>query len=128
VNQPIAIGIVLRRGCVLVGLRAREPWAGCAEFPGGKLLPGETVEAAVQREVLEECGIAVRVDGLHERTRWDAGSRRLEIHFLLCRLADERDADRVRAPFRWIPVGELDALRFPPANSAALERLRTSAG
>lgn len=34
------------------------------EMPGGQLEPGETLKAAVRREVLEETGIEVEIDGI----------------------------------------------------------------
>ena len=49
-----------RRGPeVLVGRKLTGLGAGRAVAPGGKILPGESVEAAVVREVEEETGITV---------------------------------------------------------------------
>jgi 8-oxo-dGTP diphosphatase len=51
---------VLRRadGAFLLGLRPEgTPYAGCWEFPGGKLEPGETPHHALVRELQEELGI-----------------------------------------------------------------------
>jgi mutator protein MutT len=110
---------VLGVGRVLVGVRARDPWAGYAEFPGGKVLPGETPEAAVRREVLEECGVRVRVTELLARVPGEG----VDLHFFLCALEDPADGARPAPPFRWVPVEELSSLRFPTPNAAALARV-----
>lgn len=44
-------------GRVLMVRRAREPGRGLLAFPGGRLQPGETPEAAARREVFEETGL-----------------------------------------------------------------------
>jgi len=51
--------IVLRRDAVLMVLRARGPFAGLWSFPGGHCEPGEELEGAARRELLEETGLSV---------------------------------------------------------------------
>ena len=55
----IAVGVLKNSdGEVLIARRqAGKPGAGQWEFPGGKRHPGETVQAALQRELEEELGI-----------------------------------------------------------------------
>jgi 8-oxo-dGTP diphosphatase len=48
-------------GRLLVVRRAREPAAGRWSVPGGRVRPGESDHAAVEREVLEETGLHVLV-------------------------------------------------------------------
>ena len=59
---PIAavIGVIVRGGEVLLVRRANQPDAGKWAFPGGKIEPGEPVQAAAAREVVEETGVVVR--------------------------------------------------------------------
>jgi 8-oxo-dGTP diphosphatase len=59
----VVAAIIQRDGRILIGQRkdlGHHPlkW----EFPGGKLEPGETPEAALVRELQEELGIRARID------------------------------------------------------------------
>jgi len=62
----LGVGAFIRdaEGRLLLVQRRREPEAGHWGLPGGKVDFGETVEAAVLREIEEELGVALRLDGL----------------------------------------------------------------
>lgn len=59
------VGAVVRdhAGRVLLVQRANPPGAWSWSLPGGRVQPGETDEQALIREVREEAGLEVRVDG-----------------------------------------------------------------
>ena len=62
-HTEVAVGVLIRErdGALLITSRpAGKPRAGWWEFPGGKLEAGETVEAALRRELHEELGITIR--------------------------------------------------------------------
>jgi ADP-ribose pyrophosphatase YjhB (NUDIX family) len=64
VSLPVlAVGgvVVDRAGRVLLVRRARPPGAGAWTLPGGRVEGGESLEAAIVREVREETAIATRV-------------------------------------------------------------------
>ncbi len=61
-NQIVVAGALIFEGRLLVAQRARPPeLAGLWELPGGKVAPGETDAAALERELEEELGIEVAV-------------------------------------------------------------------
>ncbi|AEG92102.1 NUDIX domain-containing protein [Ramlibacter tataouinensis] len=57
----VAVGVLVRPDgrFLLTSRPAGKVYAGYWEFPGGKLEPGETVEAALRRELHEELGITI---------------------------------------------------------------------
>jgi 8-oxo-dGTP diphosphatase len=59
-------GVVIDQDRALLVRRAREPALGEWTIPGGLLEVGETLTAAVEREIFEETGLTVRVVELIE--------------------------------------------------------------
>jgi 8-oxo-dGTP diphosphatase len=59
-ETPIAaVSVAVRRGSkVLLVRRGRAPSKDFYAFPGGRVEPGETLEGAARRELLEETGLA----------------------------------------------------------------------
>ena len=120
----IAIAVVQHAGRYLVGVRPEGTrFAGYAEFPGGKVEPGETPESAAVRECLEETGL--RVEAGQRLHSVEDASAELHLHFIACRPASA-EAEPTK-PFRWVDLAELAACRFPPANARVVEQLLAQA-
>ncbi|MBX9789413.1 MAG: (deoxy)nucleoside triphosphate pyrophosphohydrolase [Pirellulales bacterium] len=123
----IAVAVVERAGEYLIGRRPPDvPLGGYWEFPGGKIHADETPAAAAVRECWEETGLAVQVSSEYPAELHDYDYGRLELRFFACQLVDA--AVEPRAPFRWVPRGELSRYQFPDANRQLIERLVTSTG
>ena len=124
-GQPIGIAVVLSHddNRCLVGIRhAGAALGSLLEFPGGKCLPDESPREAALRECLEETGIAVEpLQQLEQRTH-DYDHGRVTLHFWLCQPRDG-DPPSPAGPFAWCPISELDAGRFPEANTGLIGRL-----
>ena len=68
-NPALTVDAVVVRGSgeekeVLLIRRGQEPWKGCWAFPGGFVDVGESPEDAVTRELLEECNIVGKENGI----------------------------------------------------------------
>ena len=64
-RPEVAVGAVaVRDGRLLLVRRGRGVALGRWSLPGGRMEPGETLAAAVAREVAEETGLACEVGGL----------------------------------------------------------------
>jgi mutator protein MutT len=121
-EMRVAIGVVRWEDQFLIGARREDQtWAGRAEFPGGKVEPGETIDQAVWREVREETGIDIRLMKWRKEIVVPAGNRNLRLVFVLCEPIEDIDPD---PPFRWVPRSELPSLEFPPANESLLDDLK----
>jgi len=111
-----AVGaIVLEKGEVLLVRRDHAPALGQWSLPGGRVEWGETLQEAVAREVREETGIDIDVEGLAgiaERiVPDDAGA--IEFHYVILDFwARPKSRDLVAgddaSEARWVPVGELN--------------------
>lgn len=68
--------VVVRRGSCFLLTQERK-YGGAWSIPGGRVEPGEALLAAARREVLEETGVPVTLDGILrvEHTAAPAGNR-----------------------------------------------------
>jgi len=115
----VGVGAVILDGDrVLLVRRGHAPLKGEWSLPGGAVELGETLEAAVAREVIEETGLEVAVGQVVEvLDRIQRGpDGRVEYHFVivdyLCtvrtgKVAHGSDA----ADVRWVPIADLSAHR-----------------
>lgn len=122
----VAVGVVLDgNGRVLVALRpASAHQGGLWEFPGGKCEPGESVEQALQRELLEETGIEVRQQTPLCVIRHDYGDKQVLLDVRQVTAFDGSPSGREGQPLKWAEIAALDPAEFPAANRAIVRRLQ----
>ena len=128
-HKVIGVAVVRDGNNYLVGIRGREgPLAGFAEFPGGKVHPGESPANCAVRECEEETGLvvnAVRELVVH-RQAYDYGS--VELHFWECTLRDDQTPAVDHRGFVWVAASELSRYPFPDGNRTVLPLLREATG
>ena len=118
------VGAAILRGGRVLSARRTSPAAAAGrwEFPGGKVEPGETREAALVREVAEELGCRVEVAG------WLAGEVTIsDTHTLavaFARLVEGEPEPVEHDLVRWLSAGELGDVNWLEADRPFLAELR----
>jgi 8-oxo-dGTP diphosphatase len=110
---------VIDRGLVLCARRsAPAELAGRWEFPGGKVEPAESEQAALRRECREELGVEIEVGALLGEVEIRAG---LTLRLYLATLtAGEPMPLQDHDELRWVDAAGLDALDWLPADRPLL--------
>jgi 8-oxo-dGTP diphosphatase len=83
----VAVGILMREnGEVLLGKRLMsKPYPGYWEFPGGKVEPGESIEAALRREFFEELGVTIANQEAWCCVEYVYPHAHVRLHFFICK-------------------------------------------
>lgn len=116
----VAVALVDADGRVLLQQRPQgKSLAGLWEFPGGKLEPGETPEAALVRELEEELGIATHASCLAPATFASApleDGPHLLMLLYVCRKWQGQPQALHASALHWCRPAQMYALDMPPAD------------
>lgn len=107
--------VIIHDGRALIVQRGSEPRRGEWTVPGGLLELGETLRAAVEREVLEETGLTVQAESVLDvfDSIYPDAAGRTEYHYVLIDflcglLSGELSVGSDISSARWITLAELD--------------------
>lgn len=119
----VAAALVDFDGRVLLAQRPPDKaHGGLWEFPGGKVEPGETPEAALIRELGEELAISVSASCLAPASfaRGSAGERDMLLLLYVCRKWSSVPRAVEAAALCWARPVEMFALAMPPADRSLI--------
>jgi 8-oxo-dGTP diphosphatase len=105
----VTCAVIIRAGAVLATRRSTGMFHALKwEFPGGKVKEGEDPETCIRREIREELGVEVRVEGQLPSVLHHYPAHSIRLIPLRCTLMDERIALSEHLEYRWISCSELD--------------------
>jgi ADP-ribose pyrophosphatase len=122
--------VVIRDGKVLLVKRGRPPGQGLWAIPGGSVELGETLQAAAEREILEETGVAIRagepVFAFDLIEKGEDGA--LKFHYVIVDLATEYVGGEPSAAddaedARWLAPEDLKDFNVAPVTLELLKKL-----
>ena len=134
-ERPIvAVGAIVLDGArVLLVKRGQEPLKGQWSLPGGAVETGETLQAALAREVREETCLDVEVGPVVEvldSIRLDAGGRP-EYHYVIidfaCRVRAGTSSGTDAAAVEWVEAADLERYQVTPTAIAVIRKALASA-
>ena len=122
---PVVCAVIRQQDRYLACQRSesmREPlrW----EFPGGKIERGESLFAALHREVHEELAAKISVRGILRACVWEQNNKVIQLYPLLCLLVGEDFALKEHKAFRWVNAKEFAELDWCDADLAILDILQ----
>jgi 8-oxo-dGTP diphosphatase len=121
----VAVGVIRNaQGRILISLRHPDSHqGGLWEFPGGKVEAGETLQQAMQRELLEELGIEVHTLEPLLEIHHDYGDKKVFLDIWVVTAFSGEARGREGQAIKWVGLEELQDYEFPAANVPIIERL-----
>ena len=120
----VAAAIILDEGKIFATQRRYGEFAGGWEFPGGKLEPGESAEAAVVREIKEELGVVVEPLELFDTVEYDYPNFHLSMDCFICQIKEGRLELREHSAAKWLTKETLDSVNLLEADQGLVEKLK----
>lgn len=112
----VVAAIIIRNRKVFATQRGYGEWLGWWEFPGGKIEPGESRQAALIRKIREELEAEILVGELLDTVQWDYPAFHLTMHCYICTLESESIHLNEHKASAWLSKEDLTSVRWLPAD------------
>lgn len=124
----VAAGLIVKGGQILIARRRRNVHlGGLWEFPGGKRKPGESFEACLIREAMEELGLTIAVHEQIASAEHSDAERRIRLRFYRCTVLAGEPRPLGCEECRWVTPAQISAYSFPPADKPLVRQIATGA-
>ena len=94
------------------------------EFPGGKVEPGETPQAALKREIMEELETEIEVGDLIETIEYDYPTFHLSMDCFWAEIVKGDLVLREHEAAKWLTKEQLESVDWLPADLGLVDKVR----
>lgn len=126
-NIRVVAAVIREDGRVFATQRGYGNYKDWWEFPGGKIEPGETPEAAVVREIQEELGTKVAVDRFLTTVEYDYPEFHLSMDCFFCHIEEGELTLLEHEAAKWLPLKNLRQVNWLPADILVIEAIEQTA-
>ncbi len=98
--------------------------AGFWEFPGGKVESGETETEALRREINEELGVCITVEGFVGETLHQYPTKKILLKFYWVQSPESPFVLSEHDAIQWLPPGKIDKEILSEADRSVVETIK----
>ena len=120
----VVAAIIVDGARIFATQRGYGDWKDYWEFPGGKIELGETPEAALHREILEELDTEITVGDKFTTIEYDYPEFHLSMDCFLAHIVEGSLVLKEHEAARWLKKNELDSVKWLPADQTIIEWLK----
>ena len=124
----VVAALIVHDGRIFATERGYGEWKGWWEFPGGKVEPGETPEAALVREIREELATEISVDRYVTTIEWDYPAFHLSMRCYLCSVVSGSLTLLEHEAAAWLDRAHLRTVQWLPADESIIETIASLIG
>lgn len=119
----VAAAIIIENGKVFATQRGYGEFKDGWEFPGGKIEPDETPEAAIVREIREELDTEVEVVELLDTVEYDYPKFHLSMDCFICKIRSGDLVLKEHEAAKWLTKETLGSVEWLPADLGLVEKM-----
>lgn len=114
--RQVTAAVIEKDGRILLARRKGGALAGKWEFPGGKLEPGETPEACLRRELMEEMGVDTEIGAFVCSSKFEYKHLPIELLVYRARHLSGEFKLNDHSAIEWVKPGDLSSYDLSAAD------------
>ena len=120
----VVAAIIIHEGKVFATQRGYGEFKDGWEFPGGKIEPGETPEAALIREIEEELDTEIEVVDLLDKVEYDYPNFHLSMDCFISKIKSGKLVLKEHEAAKWLSIDNISDVDWLPADLLLIDKIK----